>query len=1134
MQCPECQYENPLGQKFCGQCGTRLAARCPGCGASNPPGQKFCGECGTSLTSAQTGLKFGSPETYTPKHLAEKILTSRSALEGERKQVTVLFADLKGSMELLADRDPEEARKLLDPVLERMMEAVHHYEGTVNQVMGDGIMALFGAPLAHEDHAVRACYAALRMQESVKRYAEEIHRTEGVPIQIRVGLNSGEVVVRSIGSDLHMDYTAVGQTTHLAARMEQMAMPGSILMPAYTLRLAEDYVQVKALGLRPVKGLAAPVEVYEIVGGGTVRLRLKAAAIRGLTRFVGREREVEQLRMALGQATAGHGQVAAVVGEPGVGKSRLYWEFTHSHRTEGWLIVESGTVSYGKASPYLPVIELLRAYFQIEARDDARKIREKVTGKLVSLDRALEPALPALLGLLDVPVEDAEWQRLEPSQRRQRTLDGVKRLLLRESQVQPLIVMLEDLHWIDTETQALLDSLVESLPTARVLLLVSYRPEYQHTWGQKGHYLQLRIDPLPPESAEELLKALLGENRALEPLKRLLIERTEGNPFFLEESVRTLVENQMLVGERGAYRMAKTPETWQIPATAQAILAARIDRLPPEDKRLLQAASVIGKDVPFALLEVIVEVPEDDLQRGLAHLMAAEFLYETSVFPELEYTFKHALTHEVAYTSILQERRRALHTRIVEAIEQLYADRLAEQYERLAHHALYGEAWKKAFMYLREAGAKSFGRSAYAQAATSFEQALEALKHLPESRETLAHAFDLTIEIRRALFPLGKPDRIFACLREAEALALALGDQRRLASATWFMGNHFWWTGRPDRQRECAERALALCKAEGDLPAEHLAYWGLGQAFHALGDYRRAIDALTPAVQYFSADRVGERLGNTGFPSVFTRHYVAWCFTEHGEISQATAYVEDAVRIAEALDNPLSLAQAYWQLGNLSLFRRDLESAIPALERVIQIYRSTNLSIWLPWAAAALGSAYALSGRLADAMPLFEQAIEEANSSQFMFGQALRVAWLSEAHLVAHRIDHATPLAEQALSLSREHRERGHEAWALRLLGEVASHRDPPDVEAAEAYYRDAGTLADELGMRPLVAHSHLGLGKLYRGSGDHANAKEHLTTAATLYREMDMGFWLEKAEAELGPLQRPHSEPEQPAGLAT
>jgi class 3 adenylate cyclase len=416
MRCPQCRHENPGDAKFCLECGQRLALTCTACATELPAGAKFCKECGAPVgTSAAVPSRTPAPDSYTPKHLAERIINSKAALEGERKQVTVLFVDLKGSMELLADRDPEEARKILDPVIEHMMETVHRYEGTVNQVMGDGIMALFGAPLAHEDHAVRACYAALRMQESVKRYAEEVRRAHGVTVRIRVGLNSGEVVVRAIGSDLHMDYTAVGQTTHLAARMEQLAEPGSIVLSPATLELAEGYVAVKPLGPLPVKGLPEPVEVSELVGAGAVRFRLHAAAARGLTRFVGRVSEVDQLRQALERAQAGHGQVVAVVGEPGVGKSRLYWEFTHSHRAQGWLILASGSVSYGKATSYLPVIDLLKVYFHIEGRDDTRTIREKVTGKVLSLDRALEPSLSALLALLGGPVEDEAWGRLERS-----------------------------------------------------------------------------------------------------------------------------------------------------------------------------------------------------------------------------------------------------------------------------------------------------------------------------------------------------------------------------------------------------------------------------------------------------------------------------------------------------------------------------------------------------------------------------------------------------------------------------------------------------------------------------------------------------------------------------------------------
>src|SRR5215470_15769234 len=607
MACPRCQQENPSEAHFCMRCGARLTLTCAKCNTALPTGAAFCFACGHPAAAVPAEQRFAAPDAYTPRHLAEKILTSKAALEGERKQVTVLFADLKSSMELLADRDPEEARQLLDPVLERLMAAVHRYEGTVNQVMGDGIMALFGAPLAHEDHAVRACYAALAMQEAIRRYSAEVRRTHGVEVQIRVGLNSGEVVVRAIGNDLHMDYSAIGQTTHLAARMEQLATPGSIRLTTETLRLAEGLVQVTALGPVPVRGLADPVEVFELVGASTLWRRFQAAAARGLTRFVGRQMELGALQQAVARAATGHGHIVAMVGEAGVGKSRLVYEFVHSHRLTGWRVLESASVSYGKATPYFPVLDLLKRYVHVEERDDLRTIRAKVTGQVLTLDEALQEIIPALLSLLDALPDESPFLQLDPPQRRQRILEALKRLLLRESQVQPLLLVFEDLHWIDAETQALLDSLVESLPTARLLLLVNYRPEYQHAWGSKTSYTQLRLDPLPPASADEFLQALLGEDPSLSPLKQLLIARTEGNPFFLEESVRTLVETGALVGAPGAYRLAQSLPTIQVPATVQAVLAARIDRLPPEDKRLLQTAAVIGMEVPFPLLHAIAE-----------------------------------------------------------------------------------------------------------------------------------------------------------------------------------------------------------------------------------------------------------------------------------------------------------------------------------------------------------------------------------------------------------------------------------------------------------------------------------------------------------------------------------------------
>jgi len=1113
MQCPRCQHENRPQAKFCEECATPLARTCSNCGTALSLTAKFCPQCARQVVTGNQP-RFGSPEAYTPKHLAEKILTSQAALEGERKQVTVLFADLKGSMELLADRDPEEARKILDPVLERMMEAVQRYEGTVNQVMGDGIMALFGAPLAHEDHAVRACYAALRMQELVKCYAEEARPERGVNVQIRVGLNSGEVVVRAIGSDLHMDYTAVGQTTHLAARMEQMATAGSVLMTVATLRLAEGYVQVSALGPVSVKGLETPVDVYELVAVGAARSRLQAATSRGLTRFVGREPEMSVLCEALERAGEGHGQVVAVVGEPGVGKSRLFWEFTHSHRTQGWLIVESSSVSYGKATAFLPLIELLRAHFQIEASDEARKIREKVTGKLLSLDRALEPSLPALLWLLDVPVDDPQWQRLDPPQRRQQTLDGIKRLLLRESQVQPLLLVFEDLHWIDAETQALLDSVVESLPTARLLLLVNYRPEYQHSWGSKTYYRQLRIDPLPPESAEEFLEALLGNASGLQPLKRLLIERTEGNPFFLEESARTLVETKTLAGERGAYQLAKASHTLQIPATAQAILAARIDRLTPEDKRLLQSASVIGKDVPFALLQAIAELPDDALRRGLTHLQAAEFLYEAALFPDLEYTFKHALTHEVTYGTLLRERRKVLHARIAGAIERCYPDRLTEHVERLAHHAVRGETWEQAITYLRQAGAKALARSANREAVASFEQALTALGHLPETRATLERAIDLRFDLRTALHPLGEFERIRGCLREAEGLARILDDQRRLGQMSVYMCHNLWMIGHPTEALGFGQDAQAIAESLGDVPLQVTGNLYLGAACLRTGDYRRAEDLLCKVLQLLEGDPRRERFGLAGFPGVMARCYLTLIFGDRGEFEEGIAHAQEGIRLAEALNHPYSLTFACWVLAHLHITRGELNHAVLLLERGMAVSREWNLTSFSVNETGSLGYAYALSGRIAEGLPLLERTLSAVETKGHGNLQPLFLMYLGEVHVLAGRLEGALAFAGRALTFARERGQRGYEAWALRLLGEVTARRDAP--EHAGGHFRDALALAAELGMRPLVAHCHLGLGKLSRVTGKREQAREHFTTATSMYREMDMRFWLEQVEAEI------------------
>ena len=1120
LKCPKCGHATRSGAKFCEECAAPLALTCRGCGTPLAPTAKFCPECAHpagSLPEPAPAARFASPESYIPNHLAEKILTSKSAIEGERKQVTVLFADLKGSMELLADRDPEVARKLLDPVLELMMEAVHRYEGTVNQVMGDGIMALFGAPLAHEDHAIRACYAALRLQESAKQNADEVRRMHGIQIRVRVGLNSGEVVVRAIGSDLRMDYTAVGQTTHLAARMEQLADPGTVLMAPDTLALAEGFVHVKPLGQTAVKGLSEPIEIYELVGASPVRSRLQAAVSRGLTRFVGRDAEIERLRNAMGRACNGQGQAVGIIGEPGMGKSRLAWEFTHSHRTQSWLVLEGAAVSYGKSTTYFPMIELLRGYFGIEPRDPGRTLREKVTGKLLSLDRSLEGTLPVFLALLDAAVEDPEWVRLAPAQRKQKTQEALKRLVLRESMVQPVLMVIEDLHWIDSETQAFLDLLIESLPTAKLLLLMNYRPEYKHGWGGKSYYHQIGLDCLPSATSGELLEILLGSDQGLKELKKRLIERTEGNPFFLEESVRALAEKGALAGERGAYRAVGATQSLELPASARAILAARIDRLSPVDKRLLQAAAVIGKDVPFPLLQAIAEPSDESFRQGLQRLQAAEFLYESRLFPEIEYTFKHALSHEVALAGLLQERRRALHARILAAMEQLHAGRLGEHVERLAYHASRGEVPRKAVHYLRQAGLKAFGRSALLEARASFEQAIEVLEVLPESVETLELGFDIRLELRPALTSLGQIRLALARAREGAVIAGKLNDEQRSGRVFATMTSSQALLGELDEAIVSATSALEIAGRLSDTRLRILSTSSLAQAHYYRGDFERVVGLMSGNLALLPPELIYENFGNIAPASIFDRVLLMMSLAELGRFSEAGEEYVEAIRIAHTTHDVLDIGVASRAGALPHLLRGDWVNARVLIDQWMEALLKGNIALQLPlalgasaWVLAQLGE----TGRARERVLECEQHADELAPSGIEGYLGWAYFTSGRAALVLGMTAEARRLAGRAINASPRH--LGYTAWALHLKAETELHTDEFDAASCEADLARALAIAEQCRMRPLAAHCHLAKGRLLRHAGRLEDARGSIGTAMSAYRDLEMPFWLGEAEAQM------------------
>jgi class 3 adenylate cyclase len=794
-RCENCGSDNPDGNAFCGDCGAAMPMACPKCGVANPAGKKFCGECGSSLGARGTGaaprasaMGRTTNASVIPKR-SEDSDADAAPPEGERKTVTALFADIKGSMELIEDLDPEQARAIVDPALALMMAAVRRYEGFVAQSTGDGIFALFGAPIAYEDHPQRALYAALRMQDELRRYAGKLREQGNAPIEIRVGINTGEMVVRSVKTDEeHAEYLPVGHATSLAARMQTLAPTGSIAISEHTHRLVEGYFAFKALGPTKVKGLSETINVYEVTGLGPLRTRLQASARRGLSKFVGREAELAQMKRALELAKSGHGQIVAAVGEAGVGKSRLFYEFQAVGHSR-CLVLETLSVSHGRASAYLPVIDLLKNYFDIIPDDDPRKRREKIGGKILILDRLLEDTLAYIFTLLEVAENDDLLARMDPEIRKRRTLDAIKRLLLRESLNQPLIVIFEDLHWLDEGSRALLNLLADSIGTARVLMLVNYRPEFTHNWGNKTYYTQLRLDPLGTESSEEMLRALLGDGRDLLPLKRVIIEKTEGNPFFMEEIVQALFEQGALL-RNGSVKLAKSLSTIQIPSTVQAVLASRIDRLPPEEKDLLQTLAVIGKEFSFTVVKEVSAKADDELQRLLSDLQIAEFIYEQPAISDVAYVFKHALSQQVAYGSALLERRRVLHERIARFLEAQFPETVETQPELIAHHYAEAGLGTQAIPYWQRAGERALQRSANLEAINHLKKGLELLGSVPDAPERSrpadeAQRYSLLLVLGQAQRKAGEYLEAHATVLCAADVAKSQGQQRTWSVLRW-------------------------------------------------------------------------------------------------------------------------------------------------------------------------------------------------------------------------------------------------------------------------------------------------------------------------------------------------------------
>jgi class 3 adenylate cyclase/predicted ATPase len=1037
---------------------------------------------------------------------------------------------------LIEGLDPEEARAIIDPALQLMMDAVHRYDGYVAQALGDGIFALFGAPIAHEDHPQRALYAALRMQEEMQRYSDQLREQGHPPLLMRVGVNTGEVVVRSIRKeDLHTDYSPVGHSVHLAARMEQLAAPGSILVTEQTHKLTAGYFEFKALGKTQVKGVEEPLNVYEVVRVGPLRTRLQVSVQRGLTRFVGRHSEMEQIQRALAQAKAGHGQIVGVMGEPGLGKSRLFYEFKLLSLS-GCEVLEAYSVSYGQASPYLPLLELLKSYFQLQPQDDERQRKEKIAGKVLILDRSLEDTLPYLFALLGIDDSSTRLQHMDPQIRRRRTFDSLKRLFLRESLNQPLILIFEDLHWIDNETQGFLDTLSESVASARLLLLVNYRPEYRHEWGQKTYYTQLRLAPFGKAEAEEFLNVLLGEHGSplpgrerpvlspvegdrvrvmksdLQALKQLILAKTQGTPFFMEEVVQTLAEEGVLSGERGNYHVEKAPTELHISPTVQGVLAARIDRLVPDEKALLQQLAVIGREFPLSLVRQVLSQPEEELYRVLASLQRKEFLYEQPAFPEVEYIFKHALTQEVAYNSVLIEHRKALHERTAQAMEALYRATLDDHYSDLAHHYTRSGKTEKAVEYLHLAGQQAVQRSANVEAITHLKTALDLLTTLPDTRERAQQELTLHLTLGiplQAIASFASPE-VRATYTRARELCQQVGETRQFFPVLFGLRTFHHVGGEFLAARELGEQLLDLAQKEQDPALLVEAYRALGSTLCHLGELSAARAHLEQGIAlYDSRHHHSHVFLYTTEPGVFGLSYVAVVLWHLGYPDQALQQSAAACTLAQEQSYPFSLGGARCFAAMLHQLRRESALTQEWAEAAITLAGKQGMPVWVGQGGALQGWALTEQGQGEEGITQTRQGLATQQAVRAGLFRSYFLALLAEVYGKAGQTEEGLATLAEALRVVDKSGERFYEAELYRLRGELMlAHEgkrqkakletDPRSLSPApqgeaEAYFLKALDIAQKQQAKSLELRAVMSLVRLRQHQAqDHAPRPTH------------------------------------------
>src|SRR5712692_461007 len=1140
MTCQGCGQKNPAGARFCGGCGARLEAACPACQAPNPPGNRFCHQCGGPLQT-DAAEQFASPRAYTPPHLAEKILKSASALEGERKQVTVLFVDVSGFTSLSERLDPEEIHRLMKRAFDLMLAEVHRYEGTVNQFLGDGIMALFGAPIAHEDHARRAVHAALGIGRALEAYQTEL-APRGISFRARQGLNTGLVVVGSIGGDLRMDYTAVGDTTNVAARLQQAGEPGRVTISEATHRLIRGYFETRPLGDLHLKGKAESIAAWEVVAAHETRTRLEVEADRGLTPFVGREREMDLLLDAFERARAGQGQVAFLVGEAGIGKSRLLLELRRRVGDEAaWQ--EGHCLSFGKTMAFHPLVDLLQRQFGVEEDDSEGAIASKIERGVTAVGAPLGPVAPYLRALLSVDPGDADVRSMSPAQRRGETFEALRRLLVHAAEQRPQVLVIEDLHWIDGASEQFLTALVDSVPALRVLLIFTHRPGYASPFGERTYFTRVVLPALSAEDSARMAAAVLATDALPAEVRALVAAKAEGNPFYVEELVKSLEETGILVQRDGRYELARPVTELSVPGTIHDVIAARIDRLEEAPKRTLQLASVIGREFTRRLVDRLAEVRarNDDLLRELTTL---ELIHERRLYPELAYMFKHALTQDVAYASLLVQRRKELHGLIGLAIEDLYADRLPEHYEMLAHHFSLAEDWERALAYLLKAADKASQAFGLRQALDLYGEALEAARRqgeqVPATTVMAIHRaradlffgigdFDRSRAEAEVLVDLARsvqdrPEEAGALFQEASALqwiedfpasldrareaieiAEAVGAAAPLSGGLYVRGYVQGVSGRLDAAEADLLRSFEVARTSGDPGRQALALHLLGLYKSWQGLYREGMDLSGDGVRIAREHRLV-------VPLLRCLWGLGVASSETGNYDAALAALDEGLALAEKIGDDAYNTRFLNTLGWLRIDCGDFARGIELSERS---YELTYLSSRAAHGTGAERRAFirnneadALIARgdlagAAEALGETLHIIQHPPPSRWMTWRYTTHCYASLGQLALLRGDpeRARRLADQSLEAAVPTHSRKYESWAWRIKGESATARRAWG-EAEDALGR-ARALAETISQPRQAWMSQVAIGRLHAARGRREEALGHHRAAWTIITEL-------------------------------